>query len=463
MSFDTLGLNESLVRAVTARGYDSATPIQMEAIPVVLSGRDLMGCAQTGTGKTAAFSLPMLQRLSVDSGRSFEASRDSGGHAPSPKGRGSMRVRRNQRPIRALILAPTRELAVQIGASVATYGKFTGMRSTVIYGGVGQGTQVRALDNGVDILVATPGRLEDLMEQGYVDLRRVEILVLDEADQMLDMGFIVPLRRIVSTIPRERQTLMFSATMPPEIRNLAKEWLRETAFVQVGRVASPIELVEQSVYHVEQRHKPQLLAHYLKSTATGRTLVFSRTKHGADKLVKHLTREGIRAAAIHGNKSQSVRQRTLDAFKSDRPPVLVATDIAARGLDVQGISHVINYELPDVAEVYVHRIGRTGRAGAAGVATSFCARDERGQLRDIERLTRRTIDVSEDQPEYTLAAPVHRDEEQRPKNGRRGPREQSRAKSSQGSRPTRAQQTGARSTESYGKKRTRRRRHVSGV
>jgi ATP-dependent RNA helicase RhlE len=458
MSFDTLGLSESLVRAVTARGYDSATPIQMEAIPIVLSGRDLMGCAQTGTGKTAAFSLPMLQRLSVDGGRSFNED------SPNSNSQGrrddrNRRVRRNQRPIRALILAPTRELAVQIGASVATYGKFTGMRSTVIYGGVGQGTQVRALDNGVDILVATPGRLEDLMEQGFVDLRRVEILVLDEADQMLDMGFIVPLRRIVSTIPRERQTLMFSATMPPEIRNLAKEWLREPAFVQVGRVASPIELVEQSVYHVEQRHKPQLLAHYLRSTATGRSLVFARTKHGADKLVKHLTREGIRAAAIHGNKSQSVRQRTLDAFKSDRPPVLVATDIAARGLDVQGISHVINYELPDVAEVYVHRIGRTGRAGAAGVATSFCARDERDQLRDIERLTRRTIDVSKDQPEYTVAAPMNGNEERRPKNGRRGPREQGRRKNAQGSRPPRAQQGGARS---YGKKRTRR-RHAAGV
>src|SRR3954468_7172079 len=462
MSFDTLGLSESLVRAVTARGYDSATPIQMEAIPIVLSGRDLMGCAQTGTGKTAAFSLPMLQRLSVDGGRSFNEDSPNS-NSQGRRDDGNRRVRRNQRPIRALVLAPTRELAVQIGASIATYGKFTGMRSTVVYGGVGQGTQVRALESGVDILVATPGRLEDLMEQGYVDLRRVEILVLDEADQMLDMGFIVPLRRIVSTIPRERQTLMFSATMPPEIRNLAKEWLRDPAFVQVGRVASPIELVEQSVYHVEQRQKPQLLAHYLKSTATGRTLVFSRTKHGADKLVKHLTREGIRAAAIHGNKSQSVRQRTLDAFKSDRPPVLVATDIAARGLDVQGISHVINYELPDVAEVYVHRIGRTGRAGAAGVATSFCARDERGQLRDIERLTRRTIDVSKDQPEYTVAAPVNGDEERRPKNGQRRPREQARAKSSQGSRPPRAQQTGARSNGSYGKNRTRRRRHVAGV
>src|SRR3954464_9330306 len=400
MSFDTLGLNESLVRAVTARGYDSATPIQMKAIPVVLSGRDLMGCAQTGTGKTAAFSLPMLQRLSVDGGRSFNEDSPNS-NSQGRRDDGNRRVRRNQRPIRALILAPTRELAVQIGVSVATYGKFTGMRSTVIYGGVGQGTQVRALDNGVDILVATPGRLEDLMEQGYVDLRRVEILVLDEADQMLDMGFIVPLRRIVSTIPRERQTLMFSATMPPEIRNLAKEWLRDPAFVQVGRVASPIELVEQSVYHVEQRQKPQLLAHYLKSTATGRTLVFSRTKHGADKLVKHLTREGIRAAAIPGNKSQSVRQRTLDAFKSDRPPVLVATDIAARGLDVQGISHVINYELPDVAEVYVHRIRRTGRAGASGVATSFCSREERTQLRQIEKLTRRAISVEQDQPKYT--------------------------------------------------------------
>ncbi len=407
MSFDKLGLGEPLLRAVEAQGYDVATSIQLEAIPVVLTGRDLMGCAQTGTGKTAAFALPLLHRLCSAGNLIRPANSHPGDGHPNRTRRGD-RLPRSSRPIRSLILAPTRELAVQIGASVATYGRFTGMRCTVVYGGVGQGPQVRALQAGIDILVATPGRLLDLMEQGFVDLRSVEILVLDEADQMLDMGFIVPLRRIVASVPQKRQTLMFSATMPSEIRKLASEWLRDPSFVQVGRAAKPAELVQQSVYLVEPRHKPQLLAHYLKTTAFTRTLVFARTKHGADKLVKHLDRQGIRAAAIHSNKSQNVRQRTLDAFKSNRPPVLVATDIAARGLDVEGISHVINYELPDVAEVYVHRIGRTGRAGAEGIATSFCAGDERAQLRQIERLICRTIEVKQDQPAYA-SEPARKD------------------------------------------------------
>jgi ATP-dependent RNA helicase RhlE len=310
-------------------------------------------------------------------------------------------------PIRALVLAPTRELAAQIQDSFETYGRHTGLRSTAIYGGVGQNPQVRAMQAGIDVLVATPGRLLDLMEQGYVDLRKIEILILDEADQMLDMGFIIPLRRIVAAVPRVRQTLMFSATMPPEIKKLAGEWLSDPVHVQVAPVATPAELVEQSVYFVEPRHKPELLTHFLMNTPFTRTLVFARTKHGADKIAKTLLRNGIRAAALHSNKSQSVRLRTLAEFKSTKPPVLVATDIAARGLDVDGISHVINYELPDVAEVYVHRIGRTGRAGATGVATSFCARDERGQLRDIERLTRRALRVEEDQPEYSREATGH--------------------------------------------------------
>src|SRR4029079_3832424 len=298
-------------------------------------------------------------------------------------------------------------------------GHFTGLRYTCVYGGVGQGTQVRALQNGVDALVATPGRLLDLMEQGHINLRNVEILILDEADQMLDMGFIVPLRKIVSSVPKNRQTLMFSATMPPEIRKLASEWLTDPTHIQVAPVATPAELVEHSVYFVEQQHKPQLLVHFLQNTAFTRTLVFARTKHGADNIVKHLDRSGIRAAAIHGNKSQSVRQRTLAEFKSKKPPVLVATDIAARGLDVDGISHVINYELPEVAEIYVHRIGRTGRAGATGVATSFCGREERGQLRDIERLTRQTLAVEETHPEYTHEpATNHRPAEGRRPTGR---------------------------------------------
>ncbi len=399
MSFDTLGLAEPLLRAVRTQGYDVPTPIQCEAIPVVLTGSDLMACAQTGTGKTAAFALPMLHRLFANSNFMRDEHSAQDGRRQRRNRRKDHRVGRG-RPIRSLILAPTRELAVQIATSVAKYGKYTGLRCTAIYGGVGQGPQVRALEAGIDILVATPGRLLDLMEQGFVNLTSVEFLVLDEADQMLDMGFIVPLRRIVGSVPNDRQTLMFSATMPSEIRELASEWLHEPGFVQVGRIATPVESVDQSVYFVESRHKSQLLAHYLQNTAFTRTLVFARTKHGADKIVKQLTRSGIRAAALHGNKSQNVRQRTLEAFKSNRPPVLVATDIASRGLDVQGISHVINYELPDVAEVYVHRIGRTARAGTAGVATSFCARDERDQLRQIERLTRRTIPVQQGQPQY---------------------------------------------------------------
>jgi ATP-dependent RNA helicase RhlE len=393
-SFDQLGLADSLLRAVRAEGYHTATPIQLQAIPSVLAGRDLMGCAQTGTGKTAAFALPTLQRLSTNGGKISDDIKRNG------------RRRRNDwRPIRSLILAPTRELAAQIGASFAAYGRFTGLRYTVVYGGVGQGPQVRALTNGIDIVVATPGRLLDLMEQGYIELRNVEILILDEADQMLDMGFIVPLRRIVASVPKARQTLMFSATMPAEIRKLAAEWLRDPAYVQVGPVATPIELVDQSVYFVEPRHKPHLLTHFLQNTEFTRTLVFARTKHGADKIVKNLVRSGIRALAIHGNKSQNVRQRTLDAFKSNRPPVLVATDVAARGLDIDGVSHVINYELPDVAEMYIHRIGRTGRAGATGIATSFCGRDERDQLRQIERLTRQTLTVEQDHPEYPRESP----------------------------------------------------------
>jgi len=422
-SFDQLGLADSLLRAVRAEGYHTATPIQLQAIPPVLAGRDLMGCAQTGTGKTAAFALPTLQLLSANGGEAIarEPARTNGQREDTRYGK--PRRGASRRPIRSLILAPTRELAAQIGASFSTYGKFTGLRYTVVYGGVGQGPQVRALQNGVDVLVATPGRLLDLMEQGYIDLRQVEILILDEADQMLDMGFIVPLRRIVASVPKTRQTLMFSATMPAEIRKLAGEWLRDPTHVQVAPVATSAELVEQSVYFVEPRHKPHLLTHFLQNTAFTRTLVFARTKHGADKIVKNLIRDGIRAVAIHGNKSQSVRQRTLDAFKSSKPPVLVATDVAARGLDVDGISHVINYELPDVAEMYVHRIGRTGRAGATGIATSFCARDERDQLRQIERLTRRTIAVEQEQPEYPHVAAPANDSRPRPQaNGNRSRR-----------------------------------------
>ena len=387
MKFDNLGLVEPILRAVRSEGYQTATPIQVRAIPQVIEGRDLIGCAQTGTGKTAAFALPTLQRLCAPEGEPREAK--------------SRRRSGNRRKIRALILSPTRELAAQIGASFSAYGRFTGLRHTVVYGGVSQGPQVRSLQKGVDTLVATPGRLLDLVGQGYVDLAEVEILILDEADRMLDMGFIHDLRRIVALVPRDRQTLMFSATMPNEIRQLAAQWLRKPVHVQVAPDAAPADKVEQSVYFVEPKQKPLLLAHFLQNTPGTRTLVFSRTKHGADKIVRRLLREGIRAAAIHGNKSQATRQRVLDHFKSNRPPVLVATDVAARGLDVHGISHVINYDMPHDPETYVHRIGRTGRAGATGIAVSFCGRDEHPRLRLIERLIRRTIAVERQQPEHS--------------------------------------------------------------
>lgn len=376
MSFAQLGLSQPILRAVSAEGYCVPTPIQTQAIPHVLAGRDLFGCAQTGTGKTAAFALPILHRLS-------QAAASAAG-AATPHSR---------RAIRTLVLAPTRELAAQIGESFQTYGQFTGQRSTVIFGGVGQSPQVRALRAGVDTLVATPGRLLDLMEQRFVQLNAVEILVLDEADQMLDMGFLPSLQRIVSHVPSRRQTLLFSATMPPEIRRLAESWLRNPIEVRVAPAGTPAELVEQSAYYVEPQHKPQLLVEYLENHATSRTLVFTRTKHGADKVVRKLEQAGIRAAAIHGNKSQNQRLRALDSFKSERPPVLVATDIAARGLDISGISHVINYDVPNVPEQYVHRIGRTGRAGANGVAVSLCSREERPWLKQIERLTRQVIEV----------------------------------------------------------------------
>jgi ATP-dependent RNA helicase RhlE len=376
--FSDLGLAEHLLRAVRDEGYEVPTPIQAQAIGPVCAGRDLLGCAQTGTGKTAAFALPLLDRLSRE---------------PSQvNGRG--------RKIRVLVLAPTRELTSQIGESFHTYGRHARVRCALVYGGVSQNPQVRALNQGVDILVATPGRLLDLMNQGFVDLSKVESLVLDEADQMLDMGFIHDLRRIVAKVPATRQTLLFSATMPPEIRQLAASWLRDPIAVQVAAVSAPAERISQSVFFVEQRHKPHLLAHWLKRERSTRTLVFTRTKHGADKVVRHLAKAGIRAEAIHGNKSQSARERALRMFKSQHPPVLVATDIASRGLDIDDVSHVVNFDLPTVAEAYVHRIGRTARAGASGVAISFCDHGERGQLKAIERLTKQRLRVESDQPDY---------------------------------------------------------------
>ena len=369
MRFEDLRLAEPLLRAVRTARYVHPTPIQTHAIPLVLAGRDVLGCAQTGTGKTAAFALPILQQLSKRSGR-----------ATAPSGR-----------IRALVLCPTRELAQQIHESFRTYGQYTGVKQTVVFGGVKQGPQVRALRAGVDVLIATPGRLLDLMGQGLASVAATEILVLDEADRMLDMGFLPDIRRILAHVPRQRQTLLFSATMPPPIRKLANDILHDPVPVQVSRVSSPAPSVSHWVYHVEKLEKPTLLVRLLAQTPHTRVLVFTRTKHGADKVVRQLVKAGVPAAALHGNKSQGARTRALGEFRSARTPVLVATDIAARGLDVEDISHVINYDLTPEPETYVHRIGRTGRAGAAGTAVSFCTSQEHEILREIERLLRQPL------------------------------------------------------------------------
>jgi ATP-dependent RNA helicase RhlE len=339
----------------------------------------------------------------------------------------------------------------------------TALRYAVIYGGVGQAPQVRALQHGVDAIIATPGRLLDLMNQGQVDLSHVEILIFDEADQMLDMGFIPDLRRIVARVPKRRQTLMFSATMPDPIRRLAAEWLRDPVAVQAGPVSAPVEKIEQSVYFVDKQTKPRLLQRWIENTPSTRTLVFARTKHGADKIVKHLLRGKIFAAAIHGNKSQSQRERTLEQFKSSRPPVLVATDIAARGLDIAGVSHVVNYDLPMTPETYVHRIGRTGRAGATGAAVSFCSAEDVDQLRSIERLTRRRIDVGQDHSEYTLSNPPAAATERPMKTGRGRGRRSGAKKARQSSTAGRAPRPAGAGAHTIGSSsgKTKRRRHSS--
>ncbi len=396
-NFEGLGLIQPLMRALSTANYEVATPIQLQAIPLLLSGYDIMGCAQTGTGKTAAFALPTLQRLASTGPGSHDVAKEVAGPSAGPD-------RRGPRAVRCLVLAPTRELAAQIEKSFKTYGKYLNLRVAVVHGGVSQMPQTRALQRGVDILVATPGRLLDLMNQRIADISNVEVLVIDEADQMFDMGFLRDLKRIVAKVPLDRQTLMFSATMPDEIRQLAKQWLFEPKHVEVARVSSAATAVEQSVFHVSAQNKPKLLVSYIKTNAVTRSLVFTRTKHGADQLVKILLNSGIDAVAIHGNKSQNARTRNLDAFKSERPPILVATDIAARGIDVHGVSHVINYQMPEVPEIYVHRIGRTARAGAAGTAVSFCAPDERGSLQDVERLLNTTIEVNESMSELTFSA-----------------------------------------------------------
>ena len=381
------------MRAVHASGYTEPSPIQAQAIPQVLAGHDLMGHAQTGTGKTAAFAFPILQRIVLEKAAQPVApiSHPSSAHS-------NYHPRLPVTPLRALILAPTRELAVQIGESFEVYGRYAGTRVVTVFGGVNQNPQVDRLRRGADILVATPGRLLDLYNQGFVKLGKIEMFVLDEADRMLDMGFSRDVRRIVEIIPKARQTLMFSATMPNSIRTLADEILTDPVTVTVTPVASTVDMIEQKAYFVEKGDKPALLAHLLSDTSIKRVLVFTRTKHGADKVNEQLERVGVTAQAIHGNKSQAARQKALNDFKHGRTRVLIATDIASRGIDVDDITHVINYDLPDEAESYVHRIGRTGRAGAGGAAYSFIAADERGMLTEIERLIKVSIPKSTDHP-----------------------------------------------------------------
>ncbi|MDB5693931.1 MAG: box helicase [Alphaproteobacteria bacterium] len=416
MSFETLGLSQPVLQALALKEYSVATPIQARAIPILLQGRDLLGIAQTGTGKTAAFMLPSIDRLTASKKR------------PLP------------RNCRMLVLAPTRELASQIADSAREYARFARMSVATVFGGTSLGKNRRDLDRGVDILVATPGRLIDLIEQGALDLRSVEILVLDEADQMLDLGFIHALKQIVRLLPAKRQTLFFSATMPKTIRELADRFLTDPVEVAVTPAASTVERVDQYVSFVTQPEKPALLTIMLRvgfgpKGSMDRVLVFSRTKHGADRIVRQLGQAGIAAGAIHGNKSQPQRERALADFKAGKVPILVATDIAARGIDVTGVSHVVNFDLPNVAEQYVHRIGRTARAGAAGVAIAFCADDERPYLRDIEKLTKQKP-IPVPLPEGFIAeaarlkaarpAETVREREERPRGHRPAPRHRAR-------------------------------------
>jgi ATP-dependent RNA helicase RhlE len=375
LSFKNLNLIEPILKALETEGYSTPTPIQEQAIPVVLEGKDLLGCAQTGTGKTAAFAIPILQNL----------------YNNKHEEKGSWNIK-------ALILTPTRELAIQIDESFAAYGKNTGLKHLVVFGGVSQYHQTNALRRGVDILIATPGRLLDLIEQRFISLQHIQMFVLDEADRMLDMGFINDVRRIITKLPAKRQTLFFSATMPSEITSLSKTILTNPTRIEVTPVSSTAEKVEQAVYFVEKNDKRSLLIHLLKDENIKSALVFARTKYGADKIAKELYRANIKADAIHGNKSQAARQNALANFKNGKIRVLVATDIAARGIDVDDLSHVINFELPNIAETYVHRIGRTGRRGMSGIALSFCDVEEREFLRDINKLITQNIPVIEDHP-----------------------------------------------------------------
>lgn len=378
-SFADLQLMEPLLRALNDSGYTTPTPIQLAAIPSLLEGKDLLGCAQTGTGKTAAFALPLLQNLSIWPKR------------PLPK---SPRV---------LILSPTRELAIQIEESFRVYGKYLKVKSAVVFGGVGQGAQVKSMAQGVDVLVATPGRLMDLIQQRFIQLSEVEVFVLDEADRMLDMGFIHDIRKVLALLPKKRQNLFFSATMPADIEKLASTMLQNPVRVEVTPVSSTVEIIEQSLMYVDKSQKRDLLQHVLKDKALSRVIVFTRTKHGANRVVEVLEKNRIPSAAIHGNKSQNARQKALDQFKAGQIRVLVATDIAARGIDVDNISHVINFEIPNIPESYVHRIGRTARAGTQGMAVSFCDAEEKAFIRVIEKTISKKIPVFRDHPFHSDA------------------------------------------------------------
>jgi len=395
MLFEDLSLSKSIQKAVFEEGYLNPTPIQEQSIPIVLAGRDLIGCAQTGTGKTAAFAIPIIHQLHRIVGSTKKA-----------------------KVIRALIVTPTRELAVQIGQSFDTYAKYTNLTQLTIFGGVSQNPQVDTLKKGVDILVATPGRLLDLQKQGFLDLDHLHTLVLDEADQMLDMGFINDVKKIVKLTPKNRQTLLFSATMPIAIRELAEMFLQDPAKVEVSPVSSTAENVEQRVYFVEKTEKRNLLYHLIKNEDLSNVLVFSRTKHGADNVVKALRKNNIAAEAIHGDKSQNARQRVLDAFKNKEVGVLVATDIAARGIDIDQLPFVINFDLPNIPETYVHRIGRTGRAGNGGIAISFCSKDEHQYWKDIQKLIKVDVKTISDHP-YQWHAGSPEATEDKPKNSNR--------------------------------------------
>ncbi len=435
MTFDDLKLTEPILRALKTEGYTTPTPVQARAIPMVLKGNDVLGSAQTGTGKTAAFAIPIIQLMDL----------------AKSNGRG-------KRPIRSLILTPTRELAIQIGESFETYGKNTPLKYKVIFGGVNQHGQVEALRSGVDVLVATPGRLLDLMNQGHVKLDNIEYFVLDEADRMLDMGFVQDVKRVIARLPRQRQSLFFSATMPPAIVKLADTILVNPKMIEITPESSTVDAIDQVVYFVDKKNKRHLLHDLLKNTNIERALVFTRTKHGADRVARDLSKSGIRSQAIHGNKSQNARQSALADFKAHKTRILVATDIAARGIDIDDLTHVVNFDLPNISESYVHRIGRTGRAGASGKAIAFCDFEEKEYLKDIQKLIGKKVPVM-DNPDYPML--IHEVVEKKAsgnqRNGRNGnPRNHGNASASRG-------KTAANGTSGSpkGGNKSHRRRHIA--